>query len=330
MIALPGLPPYCEFEEDNAMRFFLILAAALALCLQISAPAWAEQLKCTPCSHAFGKVEIGSAASFKIILTNSSNKSLRIDTKSKRGSEFFFGHFPLPLTLGPGESAELPITFKPSVGGHATGAFRLDSTAPDSPLNMWVAGTGVSGPRLNVSPSTLDFGNVSVGSTATASVTLSASEGDVTISSDELTSSEFALHGLALPVTIPSGTTILAKVQFTPSQSGTAQGEVKFSGDAINSPTVEQMTGTGVKPNSHSVDLSWQDGDKSIVGYNVYRGGQSGGPYKKINSALDSSTSYTDSNVGAGHTYYYVTTAVNSAGQESGYSNQSKAVIPKK
>ena len=312
------------------MRFSLIFSIAFLLCVQIVAPAWGEQLKCTPCSHAFGKVEIGSAKFFKIILTNSSKKSLRIDSKSKRGSEFFFGHFPLPITLGPGESVELPITFRPSTGGHTTGAFRLDSTAPDSPLTMWVAGTGVSGPKLTVSPSTVDFGNVSIGSSATVSVKLGASEGEVTVSSDELTSSEFTLQGLVFPVTIPSGTTIQAKVRFTPNQSGTAQGELKFMGDAINSPTVEQMIGTGVKPNFHSVDLSWQDGDKSIVGYNVYRGTRSGGPYKKINSALNSSTNYTDPNVDLGHAYYYVTTAVNSAGQESAYSNQTKAVIPKK
>lgn len=312
------------------MRFSLILAIVLPFCFQMPEPAWAEQLRCAPCSYAFGKIEIGSTAHFTIILTNISKKSLRIDSKSKRGGEFSFGYFPVPVTLGSGESIELPITFRPTTSGRATGAFRLDSTAPDSPLHMWVAGTGVSGPKLTVSPSTVDFGNVSIGSSATVSLKLGASEGKVTISSDELTSSEFTLQGLLFPVTIPSGTTIQAKVRFTPNQSGTAQGELKFMGNAINSPTVEQMVGTGVKPNSHSVDLSWQDGDKSIVGYNVYRGTRSGGPYKKINSALNSSTNYTDPNVDLGHTYFYVTTAVNSAGQESAYSNQTKAIIPKK
>ena len=65
-----------------------------------------------------------------------------------------------------------------------------------------------------------------------------------------------------------------------------------------------------------------------VVGYNVYRGGTSGGPYNKINSALDGSTAYTDSGVLAGQTYYYVTTAVDSTGAESVYSNQVTAVIP--
>ncbi len=47
-----------------------------------------------------------------------------------------------------------------------------------------------------------------------------------------------------------------------------------------------------------------------------------------INSSLDSTTPYADSTVVSGQTYYYVATSVNSAAQESGYSNQTTAVIP--
>jgi len=60
----------------------------------------------------------------------------------------------------------------------------------------------------------------------------------------------------------------------------------------------------------------------------MYRGSQSGGPYTKINSVLGTSTSYLDISVQGGHTYYYVTTAVNGSGVESGHSNQVQAVVP--
>jgi fibronectin type 3 domain-containing protein len=78
----------------------------------------------------------------------------------------------------------------------------------------------------------------------------------------------------------------------------------------------------------HSVDLSWQASPSNVQGYNVYRGSSSSGPYTKLNSAVDGSTSYTDSTVHSATTYYYVTTAVGSDGNESVYSNQVKAVIP--
>jgi fibronectin type 3 domain-containing protein len=102
---------------------------------------------------------------------------------------------------------------------------------------------------------------------------------------------------------------------------------VGYFSNAVISPVVEQLTGAGVATGSHSADLTWQGGD-TVVGYNIYRGTAHGGPYKQINTALHSSTNYTDSTVIAGTTYYYVTTAVTGAGQESSHSNEAKAVIP--
>ena len=178
------------------MRFFPVLALALSLSSLTPVRAWAQQLQCDPCSHAFGRVEVGSSSSFSIRLTNTSTKYLRILSKSKQGSEFRFGYFPLPITLKPGATAHLPIVFKPTAVGRVTGKFTLVSTALDSSLSIPVAGTG--SPRLTVSPSQLDFGNVTVGQSATLSATLAASNGDVTISSDKVTSSEFSIHGLSL------------------------------------------------------------------------------------------------------------------------------------
>ena len=60
----------------------------------------------------------------------------------------------------------------------------------------------------------------------------------------------------------------------------------------------------------------------------MFRGNAQGGPYQQINTALDASTNYTDYTVVAGTAYYYVTTAVNTQGQESTYSSPVEAVIP--
>jgi fibronectin type 3 domain-containing protein len=76
------------------------------------------------------------------------------------------------------------------------------------------------------------------------------------------------------------------------------------------------------------VDLSWNASTSSPAGYNVYRGSASGGPYTKINLSLDAGNYYADGTVQSGQTYYYVTTAVDSSGTESGYSNQVTANVP--
>jgi hypothetical protein len=312
------------------MRSFPLIVIACLLCGLPPASAWAQQLQCNPCSHAFGKVQVGNSSSFSIQLSNTGNKTLRITAKSEHGSGFSFGYFPVPVRIKRGASIPLPVIFTPTAQGHAHGTFTLTSNDPNSPLNIQVHGTGVAkaNPLLSVSPATLNFGNVTVGSSASLQATLTASNAAVTVTSDQSTNSEFAILGLNLPVTIQSGQSIPVTIQFTPGASGKASGKEEFISNAANSPTVEQVTGTGVAPQPHSVYLSWYPGDGNAVGYNVYRGTVDGGPYGQINTGLDISTNYTDYTVVSGTTYYYVATEVNAQGQESGYSNVGQAVIP--
>jgi hypothetical protein len=65
---------------------------------------------------------------------------------------------------------------------------------------------------------------------------------------------------------------------------------------------------------------------KGANSYNLYRGTQTGGPYSLIGSL--SATTYTDSNVMAGTTYFYVITAVNGIG-ESPKSSELASTAPK-
>jgi fibronectin type 3 domain-containing protein len=64
------------------------------------------------------------------------------------------------------------------------------------------------------------------------------------------------------------------------------------------------------------------------VGYNVYRATSATGSYSRINAAVNSSMSYSDSTAQSGQTYYYATTAVDSSGMESPYSNKVQVVVP--
>ncbi len=68
--------------------------------------------------------------------------------------------------------------------------------------------------------------------------------------------------------------------------------------------------------------------ENDVVGYNVYRSTVSGGPYTKINTTPITSTSYYDSTVVTGNSYYYVVTAVDCAGNESTITSPETTVIP--
>ena len=76
-----------------------------------------------------------------------------------------------------------------------------------------------------------------------------------------------------------------------------------------------------------SVSLDWNDNtEPDLAGYNVYRSATQGGPYSKVNGALVATSVYTDAGLTGGVAYYYVVTAENTGGQESGSSNEDSAV----
>jgi fibronectin type 3 domain-containing protein len=140
-----------------------------------------------------------------------------------------------------------------------------------------------------------------------------------------VTGSGFGINGLTLPLTLLPGQSTSFNVSFDPATTGSLSGTLSLVSDASDSPTTLALSGTGI---THSVDLSWTASTSTVNGYNIYRSTQSGGPYTEINSVLKASTAYTDTAIQAGQTYYYVTTAVDASGDESGYSNEVMAVIP--
>ena len=80
-------------------------------------------------------------------------------------------------------------------------------------------------------------------------------------------------------------------------------------------------TGLTATAGAGQVSLSWT-ASSGATSYNVLRGTADGGPYTQVGTST--ATSYMDTNVTNGTTYYYVVTAVNSWGQ-SGNSNQISA-----
>jgi hypothetical protein len=161
----------------------------------------------------------------------------------------------------------------------------------------------------------VNFGDVNVGSTGTQAITMSATGASVTVSSDASSSSQFAVQGVSLPLTIPAGQSSSFNVAFTPTGTGTASGSLTFNSNASSSTTLESVSGIGTAP-QYSVNLSW-NASTNVAGYNIYRSTTATGTFAKINSTPDANTAYTDSAVVAGQTYYYEATAVTAGGEES-------------
>jgi len=196
--------------------------------------------------------------------------------------------------------------------------------------NAQTPSQGNTAGALAVSPSTLAFGNVTVGGSSSLTGTLSATNADVVVSSADWNGSGYSVTGITFPVTVAAGKSANYTVTFTPPAAGSSSGSISFASNASDASLTQSLSGDGTQSSSgsHSVALSWSPSSSTVTGYNIYRGTQSGGPYSKLNSTVLSGTTYTDPNVQSGTTYYYVSTAVNSSNVESAYSNQATAAIP--
>jgi fibronectin type 3 domain-containing protein len=136
------------------------------------------------------------------------------------------------------------------------------------------------------------------------------------------------MTGGSAPVTLSPLQNLNLALQFSPVAAGSVNGSISIVSNANGSPATVSLSGTGVAPVQHSVALTWDASTSTVTGYNVYRSTVSGRSYTKINSSLVTALNYTDSTVQNGTTYYFVTTAVDSNGDESLYSNEASAVVP--
>ena len=182
--------------------------------------------------------------------------------------------------------------------------------------------------QLSASTLTLNFGNVNIGSSSSQTVTLSNSgNANVTISNIRTLGAGISASGIYVGLVLTPGQQALLNVTFAPVATMGVTGNVTVTSDATNSPTSIAVSGSGLQPTSHSVDLTW-NASMGAVGYNVYRGTVSGGLYTLLTGAPITTTSFTDTNVQSGQAYYYVVTALNSNGVESTFSNTAPATIP--
>ena len=191
------------------------------------------------------------------------------------------------------------------------------------PLSI-AAGT----PGLKVNSTNINFGAVVIGQTATQSVTLTSTGGaPLTITSITSSGSLFPWSGPTLPLTLNSGQTATLNLKFAP----TVANPWNYTSTvtiASNAPTVTiSESGSGA---ARQIQLSWNapaSGSDPVAGYNIYRATSGSSSYQKLNSTVNSQTSFMDSSAQGSTTYQYYATSVDSTGAESVPSNTATVAV---
>ena len=225
------------------------------------------------------------------------------------------GILPAGLSLSTGGT----LFGTPTTAGSFTSTIKItDSTTPTAQTatkSLTFTAAAANGP-VQITTTSVPAGQVSVA----YSTTLQATEGT--------TPYTWSINSGSLPagLTLSAGGTISGSPTATGSSSFTVK--VTDSGSPATSATAS-FSITISAGSGQSVLLNWTASPSAgVTGYNVYRSAVDGSGYAKINSSPVASLTYTDGTVAASQTYYYVTTAVDAAADESGYSEVFQAIIP--
>jgi len=320
----PGFP---RPLPSMVLGFALLLVCAASTGADAQGSHNPKNLIATPTSIDFGSVQVGNNATLTETITNGTNSSATINQAVVTGSGVSLLGMSTPLTLESGQSYSFQANFSPKSAGNVTGSISVQSSISGAALTIPLSASGIAAGQLTIIPATISFGSVPVGTSSSLTAALTAGGSNVTVSSATSTSSEFSVNGLSVPFTLAAGQSISFSVKFAPQASGSATGKISFNDNGSSTPIAAVLTGNGTPASQHYVLLSWTN-SSAVTGYNIYRSAKSGGPYAKLTSVSGLTYSYTDASVQAGQSYYYVTTAVDTNGTESGYSNQVQAVIP--
>jgi uncharacterized repeat protein (TIGR03803 family) len=206
----------------------------------------------SPTSLSFGNQTVGISSSPQAAtLTNSGNLPLTITSIEVTGADSSdFGQTNnCPSSLPPSGSCNISVTFAPEATGNRSAAISVTDNAPGSPQSLPLSGVGVL-PAVTFSPTSLNFGSQTVGSSSSPLKTTltNTGQGVLTIASIGIAgtnSNEFAQTNNC-PASLSPNANCSVSVTFTPTAVGNANASVTVADNAPGSPQTVPLSGAGI------------------------------------------------------------------------------------
>src|SRR5207244_3625525 len=194
-----------------------------------------------------------TSAAQALTLSNTGSAALSITSVAVTGTNS--GDFAQSNTCGTsvatGASCTISVTFAPAASGTRAAAVAVTDNATGSPQTATLTGTGAStstGPVVSLSPTSLTFGNQTVGTASAAQAVTLSNTGNATLTISSLTiGGDFAFAGSGTcGSSVAAGASCTISVNFTPTTTGTRAGTVTIADNASNSPQTIGLTRSGV------------------------------------------------------------------------------------
>jgi sugar lactone lactonase YvrE len=198
----------------------------------------------SPTSLEFSQLVGTTSAPQTVTASNQGTVSISISRIAISGAGFAISSNTCGTSLGVGASCTVGVTFAPTAIGDTTGALTFTDSAVGSPQSVSLQGNGTG--AVTVSPSSLNFGTVTYGTTSSAqTVTLTNSQSTAVIFSSIVASAYFTVASNTCGTSVAAGASCTVGVTFSPNAVGTFTGTLTFTDNAPNSPQVVTLAGTG-------------------------------------------------------------------------------------
>lgn len=187
-----------------------------------------------------------SSTPVTVTISNAGQGDIVVNSIASGNSVFGIGPIKLPAPLPPFQTLHFILVFAPSTLGVATGTITIGSTDPASPTLIQLTGRGVA-PIINVTPASLIFGSVLVGTASTTQTVTIQNAGTALLIVSSVTSSQPVFTLGTIPTTVAPGSSASFPVSFTPTAVGPASGTITINSNALGVPTIRvSVTGVGI------------------------------------------------------------------------------------
>jgi hypothetical protein len=212
----------------------------------------APQAALTPTTSDFGSLTVGTSSPAAVFtLANAGNAALSISSITLAGanaSSFSVGSNTCGTMLAAGASCTVSVTFSPTSAGSAMAMLNIVDAVGTQASTLTGSGTAAAAPQAALSPSTADFGTVTVGATsAPMTFTLSnagnAALGISSVSLGGTNAAAFSIATNACGSSLAAGASCAITVSFAPSLVGSEGAQLSVV-DSVGTQS-SGLSGTG-------------------------------------------------------------------------------------
>ncbi len=212
----------------------------------------------TPNFINFGIVNTGQFSDRTVTITNGATATSTAAGSVSASAPFSVQSGGGPFNLAPGQSVMVTVRFSPTAAGSALEYLSVNNTSPFVfTESIPLIGTGVVPANISVNPSSVDFGNVTVGQSAsrTIIITNEATYTGALTGNVGTLAAPFSVVSGGGPFNLTPGQSMAVTVQLTPTTAGLASTNLSITHSATNqtSPIKILLGGSGVDPGGPNV-----------------------------------------------------------------------------